>query len=119
MLNPNYIFSESAAAAQSQKNFWTRMSSTYRCIEVHLTKQQLIIKPQGIIGWMVKVLGFDLDHTIQTDQIITVKATGKWLDYGKVEVEFKKHKNTRKILLYLINHQSFISTARQTFGSKA
>jgi hypothetical protein len=39
------VFYEPRAAAQSMKNFWTRMASTFGCIAVGISTQELIVKP--------------------------------------------------------------------------
>ena len=107
-MNAEELFFEPSASAQSQKNFWTRMASTYKCIEVHLTREELIIKPRWFIGWMIKLLGLDLYHVVPTDHIQSVESTGKWLSYGKVHVKYRKNGTDHSILLYLKNTKSFL-----------
>lgn len=112
-MNTEELFFETSASAQSLKNFWTRMASTYKCIEVHLTREQLIIRPRWFIGWMIKLLGLDLYHVLPTDQIQTVESTGKWLGYGKVHIKYKKNGINHSILLYLNKHDEFLDKIRQ------
>jgi hypothetical protein len=49
-MNSEELFVEPSAAAQSLKSFWTRMANTYKCIEVRLKREQLIIRPRWFIG---------------------------------------------------------------------
>ena len=107
------LFFESSAAAQSLKNSWTWMASTYKCMEIRLTREQLIIKPRWLIGWMTRLLGLDLYHLVPTNQIQAVESSGKWFNYGKVEIRFIKNGAERKILLYLKKHNEFLDKTRQ------
>jgi hypothetical protein len=107
------LFFEPSASAQSQKNFWTRMASTYKCIEVHLTREELIIKPRWFIGWMIRLLGLDLYHVVPTDQIQTIESTGKWFSYGKIHVKYMQNGIDHSILLYLERHEEFLDKIRK------
>jgi hypothetical protein len=106
------LFFEPSAAAQSLKSFWTRMASTYKCIEVHLRREQLIIRPRWFIGWMIKLLGLDLYHAVPTDHIQSAESAGKWFGYGKVFVKYKKNGTDHAILLYLKKHEEFLDKIR-------
>jgi hypothetical protein len=106
------LFFESAASAQSQTNFWTRMASTYRCVEIRLTRERLIIKPRWFIGWMTRLLGLDLYHEVPTDQIQDVRSSGTWFSYGKVLLRFMKNGREQEILLYLKKVNEFLDTMR-------
>jgi hypothetical protein len=112
-MSEDVLFFEPAAAAQSLKNFWTRMASTYKCMGVRLTREQLIIKPRWFIGWMIKLLGLDLYHTVPTNEIKAVERRGKWFHYGKVQVRYSRDGADRSILLYLKKHDEFIEKTRQ------
>jgi hypothetical protein len=101
------LFHESSAAAQSMKNFWTRMASTYKCIEIRLTQTQLSIKPHRFIGGLIKLLALDLHHSIPTNRIRAVENQGKWLNYDKIQVRFERQDAAHEILLYLKNGKAF------------
>ena len=103
------IFSESNAAAQSLKNNWTRLASTYGCMSVTLTKDVLTIKPHWFAIWMITALGLDLNHKIPVTQIKAVTQTGSWFGYRMVEVDFRSDANeNRTLLLYLKQDAEFI-----------
>ena len=105
------LFSESHAAAQSQKNGWTRLASTYGCMSITLSKDVLIIKPHYFALWMITALGLDLNHEIPITYIKNVTQTGKWFGYGMVEVDFRIDTGeNRTILLYLKKDREFIDT---------
>jgi hypothetical protein len=112
-MSEDVLFFEPSAAAQSLKNFWTRMASTYKCMSVRLTREQLIIKPRWFIGWMIKLLGLDLYHIVPNNEIKSVERRGKWFHYGKVQVRYNKDGADRSILLYLKKHDEFIEKTRQ------
>ena len=67
------VFIESRAAAQSLKNFWTRMASTYGCIQVILSQNYLIIKPRRLVAWLIDLLQLDLNHTILINQVHSIE----------------------------------------------
>ena len=109
MDDSHIIFIESNAAAQSLKNRWTRLASTYGCMSVSLTKDILTIKPHWFAIWMITALGLDLNHEIPIAQIKGVTQTGSWFGYGMVEVDFRTDTNeNRTILLYLKKDDEFI-----------
>jgi len=107
------LFFEHYAAAQSLKNAWTRLASTYGCIMVVLSRETLTIKPHWFARWLISLLGLDLCYEIPITNIRGVTETGKWSSYGKVEVDFVtvdgKH---RRILLYLKKHREFVGAAK-------
>ena len=107
------LFHESSAAAQSMKNFWTRMASTYKCMEIRLTPAQLSIKPRWFLHGLIKLLGLDLHHTIPTNRIRAVENRGKWLNYDKVQIRFEREEADHKILLYLKNGNEFCDILKQ------
>jgi hypothetical protein len=103
------LFFESNAAAQSQKNNWTRLASTFGCISIALSKDMLIVKPHWFAIWMITALGLDLNHEIPVSQIKGVTQTGNWFGYGMVEVDFMTDANeSRTLLLYLKKDSDFI-----------
>ena len=109
MNDSDTIFFESNAAAQSLKNRWTRLASTYGCMMVTLSKDVLTIKPHWFAIWMISALGLDLNHEIPIAQIKGVTQTGNWFGYGMVEVDFMTDANeTRTLLLYLKKGPEFI-----------
>ena len=110
------LFFETNAAAQSLKNAWTRMASTYKCMQIRLTQKQLTIRPLAIIGWLSKLLDLDLYHTIPVNRIRAVEDNGKWLGYGKVRVQFGRDGADHEILLYLKKHKEFHDILRQTIN---
>jgi len=107
------LFVESSAAAQSQKNLWTRMASTYGCMQICLTREHLIIKPRWFIGWLIKLLGLDLFHVVPTSRIQKVERSGRWFNAEKILVSFKKNGSEHKILLYLKKHKAFLDQIKQ------
>jgi len=117
MNDNNVLFVERYAAAESLKNFWTRMASTYGCIGVVLTREKLTIEPHWYVKWLIVVLGLDLCHEIPVISIRGAMESGKWGGYGKVEVHFVttdgKH---RRILLYLKKHREFVDTIKIAIG---
>jgi len=115
MDNTDVLFRENHAAAQSMKNVWTRMASTYGCMMIVLSGKTLTIKPHWFMKWLIIPLGLDLCHEIPVTQIKAVTETGKWSGYGKVEVLFKTPAGEdRKILLYLKKYHDFIDKAENT-----
>ena len=103
------LFFEQHAAAQSLKNFWTRLASTYGCMMVVLSRKQLTIKPHGFARWLINLLDLDLIHEIPITRIRGVIELGKWFSYGKVELRFETpEKENRSIRLYLKKSAEFI-----------
>jgi hypothetical protein len=104
---------ERHAAAQSLKNFWTRLASTYGCIMVVLYRRVLTIKPHWFAKWFILPLGLDLCHEIPITNIRGVTEKGKWYSYGKVEVHFvTADGEDRRILLYMKNYREFINNVK-------
>ncbi len=96
------LFDEPYAAAQSLKNIWTRLASTYGCIRVMLSADTLTIKPHWYAGWILWILCLDLFHQIDLNKIVEVREIGRWFNRGKVEVRYKTPEgNNRIIWLYL------------------
>jgi hypothetical protein len=107
------LFSESYAAAQSLKNVWTRLASTYGCIMVVLCRETLTIKPHWFAKWLVSLLGLDLCHEIPITNIRGVTEMGKWFSYGKIELYFMTiDGENQRILLYMKKYREFIDTVK-------
>ena len=107
--NNEVLFFEHHAAAQSLKNFWTRLASTYGCIMVVLYRKTLIIKPHWFAKWLITLMGSDLTHEIPIKNIRGVVEMGKWFRYGKVELHFETPAGEdRKIWLYMKKYFEFI-----------
>ena len=111
------LFFERHAAAQSLKNAWTRLASTYGCIMVVLSRENLVIKPHWFARWLINLLGLDLSHEIPITNIRGVMEMGKWFNYGKVELRFETVEGEdRKILLYIKKYSEFIDKATKAIN---
>ena len=107
MENENLFF-EAHAAAQSLKNFWTRLAATNGCIEVRLSRDTLSVKPHWFAGWLIFLLRLDLRHEIPVSDVKAVEEKGESWGYGKVEVRFRdRGGEERRLLLYLKKHREF------------
>ena len=103
------LFFERHAAAQSLKNFWTRLASTYGCIMIVLSGKNLMIKPHWFAKWLITLLGLDLTHEIPIKNIRGVVEMGKWFSYRKVELRFETLAGEdRRIWLYMKKYREFI-----------
>ena len=113
----NLLFFEHHAAAQSFKNVWTRLASTYGCIMVVLSRKNLVIRPHWFARWLICLLGLDLNHEIPITNIRGVMEMGKWFNYGKVELRFETVEGEdRKILLYMKKYSEFIDKATKVIN---
>ena len=111
------LFFEHHAAAQSLKNAWTRLASTYGCIMVVLSRENLVIRPHWFARWLINLLGLDLNHEIPITNIRGVMQIGKWFNYGKVELCFETFEGEdRKILLYMKKYHEFIDRAKKAIN---
>lgn len=109
MAPDDVLFLEHHAAAQSLKNAWTRLASTYGCMMVVLSPEMLRIRPHWFAKWMIGLMGLDLSHEIPVSRIKSVTETGKWFGYGKVELQYEPAPgDSRTILLYLKQYSEFI-----------
>jgi hypothetical protein len=107
--NNNALFLEHHAAAQSLKNVWTRLASTYGCIMVVMSRKKLIVKPHWYASWLIKLFCLDLNHEIPITNIRRVAEMGNWFNHGKVELRFDTAGGEeRKILLYLKKYREFV-----------
>ena len=113
MASNEELFSESYTAAQSLKNTWTRLASTYGCIMVVLSRETLKIKPHWFAKWLISPLCLDLNHEIPITNIRSATEMGKWFSYGKVELHFVTiDGESRRILLYMKKYHEFIDTVK-------
>ncbi len=118
-MNDEMLFYETNAAAQSLKNAWTRMASTYKCVQISLTQKQLTIRPLPIIGWLTKLLGLDLYHIIPANRIRAAEDSGKWFGYGKIQVQFQRDGADHGLLLYLKKHAEFRAKLEQIINHQS
>ena len=103
------LFCEYYAAAQSLKNVYTRLASTYGCMMIVLSPEALIIKPHWYAKWLIRLLHLDLFHEIPITNIRGVREVGKWSSYGKVELHFQTAEGKdQKILLYMRKYREFV-----------
>lgn len=111
MKKDELLFCEHHAAAQSLKNAWTRLASTYGCMMVLLSRETLTIKPHWFAKWLIIILGLDLYHQIPIANIRSVEEKGKWFRYGKAELHFVTiDGESQRILLYIKKYRDFIDT---------
>ncbi len=114
MIPESCLFNERRAAARSLKNGWTRLASTYSCMEIVLTGEQLIIRPHRLACLLIRLLCLDLVHRIPLARIQGVVELGRWSKYGMVEIHFTTIEgDSRKIILYLKDDQRFVEVLRQ------
>ena len=111
------VFSENGAAAQSLKNRWTRLASTYQCMRVALTEQALEIRPRWFASLPIALLGLDLSHRVPIEQVTGVEDRGTWFGYGRIEVRFRMGDGERAVLLYLRQHAEFSKRLAQLLRS--
>lgn len=120
MKSDEVLFSESYAAAQSLKNFWTRLASTYGCIVVVLSPKMLTIKPHWFAHWIITPLGLDLIHEIPITRITSVIETGAWFGYGIVKVHYRDTTGAGcTIVLYMKKHHEFVDKAADVVFQRA
>jgi len=118
MQGSEVLFREEYAAAQSLRNLWTGLASTYGCIMVVLTRDKLEIRPHWFARLLVGLLLLDLSHEISVRNILDVTDLGEWLNRGKVELRFlTKGGDDRTILLYLKRHAEFVAAVREAMSS--
>ena len=114
------VFSEPYAAAQSLKNFWTRLASTYGCMRVVLSREALTIKPHWFAKWLICLLGLDLCHEIPISSIRGATEMRKWFSYGKVELHFMTiDGEDRRILLYMKKYREFLDALKNTTSASS
>jgi hypothetical protein len=111
------LFFEPYAAAQSLKNDWTRLASTYGCIMVVLSREVLTIKPHWFAKWLMTLLCLDLYHEIPIANIRGATKIGQWFSYGKVELDFVTiDGEKRSILLYMKKYCEFMNTVKDAIS---
>ncbi len=109
MAGSQILFLENHAGARSMKNRWTRMASTMGCMRVVLTPETLTVRPHRIAGWLIRLLGLDLDHEIPVARIRGAEQVRKWHGLGEVEVTFDTEEGRQgKIRLYLGRADDFL-----------
>ena len=108
MNGDDILFFEAHAAAQSQKNAWTRMASTFSCMMITLSSSELTIKPHWYASPLIRLLCLDLHHRIPAADIVSAEEAGRSAGYGKVSLKFRVDGDERTIFLYLKDHSAFI-----------
>ena len=107
------LFSESYAAAQSFKNGWTRMASTYGCMMIILYRETLLIKPHWYARLPISLLGLDLCHEITLNHITSITKIGTWFSYNKIELRFStKEYENRLLWLYMKKDVAFMNKVK-------
>ena len=102
------------------KNRWTRLASTYGCIQVKLSTDYLNIQPHWFAVPLIVPLALDLSHQIPTTKIRDVKPVGNWMGYGKVQLSFETADGkAQRILLYLKKFHEFIDTVERIRSQNA
>ena len=115
MVSNEVLFCEHYAAAQSLKNAWTRLASTYGCIMIVLSPKTLTIKPHWFAKWLISLLRLDLCHEIPITSIIAIIEKGEWSNYGKVELHYQTvERKDQKILLYMKKSHEFVNKVTST-----
>ncbi|MCK5065380.1 MAG: hypothetical protein KAQ97_08860 [Candidatus Fermentibacteraceae bacterium] len=113
LIDGSLLFQERYAMAQSQKNPWTKMVSTWKCINVSLTSIHLHVKLHGLFGWLVKPFGADLDHVIPIIDIRSIENRKNVLGYTEISVVFDLQSGgERELLLYLKRGEEFLNLLR-------
>lgn len=109
MTSDDILLIENYAAAQSLKNGWTRLASTYGCMMIVLSRKKLTIKPHWFAIWLISLLQLDLCHEIPLESIRKVNEIDRWYSYGIVELQFQTVKeNDKKILIYMKKSTEFV-----------
>ena len=104
------LFQERYAMAESQKNAWTKMISTWKCITVSLTSTHLYVKLHGIFGWLIIPFKADLDHAIPITNIRSVEKRKNVLGYNEISIVFSLQSGgERELLLYLKRGEEFLN----------
>jgi hypothetical protein len=115
MKNADILLIENHAAAQSLKNWWTRLASTYGCMKIVLSRKKVTIKPHWFASWLIRLLRLDLYHEIPLESIGKVNEIGRWYSYGKVRLKFQISKERdRKIILYMKRSAEFVERLSRT-----
>ena len=113
MTDNDTLFTDSHAAAQSQKSRWTRLASSWRSIRVTLTPEILTVIPRPLVKWLTILLALDLCHRIPVGHIRKVRDLGEESGYGKVEVVIQTQEGREKnLLLWLKDTQAFIEATK-------
>ena len=111
MNSDDILVVENYAAAQSLRNGWTRLASTYGCMMIVLSSRMLTIKPHWFASWPIRLLRLDLCHEIPLERIRSVHEIGKWLRYGIVELQVQTREGIDQgIRLYMKKSTAFVET---------
>ncbi len=107
------VFRERYAMVQSQKNAWTRMISSWKCVEVSLSPTRLRLKLHGLMGLLLKCFFTDIEHVVPTGRVVSFGRNRKYLGYDEIYVIIEiPGGGTRKLLLYLERGTEFIEILR-------
>ncbi len=103
------LFQEKYAMAQSQKNVWTKLVSTWKCIAVSLSSTHLQVRLHGLFGLLVKPFGADLEHTVPLISVISAEIKGRLMGYDEISIVFNLPSGgERELLLYLKRGEEFL-----------
>lgn len=110
MSTGSLLFQERYAMAQSQKNIWTKMVSTWKCVEVNLSPSHLQTRLHGIFGLIVKPFLADLDHLIPVPDIVSAVNKRKYMGYDEISLVFTLPSGgKRELLVYLKRGEEFLT----------
>jgi hypothetical protein len=96
MDNNEVLFCEHYSAAQSLKNNWTRLASTYGCMMIVLSRKMLMIKPHWFAKWLINPLNLDLRHEIPIASIRDVRRWGNGSVMAKWNWFFSRRREKSK-----------------------
>lgn len=104
------MFREKYAMAQSQKNLWTRLVNTWKCVMVSLSPTDLRVRLHGVFGVLVMPFMPDLDHTVPISAVRSAVKKRRTFGYDEISVVFDLQQGgEREILLYLKNGEEFLN----------
>lgn len=104
------LFQEKYAMAESQKNAWTKMISTWKCITISLTSTHLYVKLHGIFGWLIIPFRADLDHAVPISDIRSAEKRKNVIGYDEISVVFSLQSGgERELYLYLKRGEEFLN----------
>jgi len=102
------LFDEKFAAAQSLKNRWTRLASTYGCIHISLDSEKLIIKPHWFARWIIALLNLDLSYEIPISQIKNIANLGSSFGFVQLKISFVQNERAGDLFLFLKKADEFL-----------
>lgn len=104
------LFQERYAMAQSQKNLWTKLVSTWKCVEVSLSSMHVRVRLHGLFGLLVKPFGADLDHLIPVAAVVSASKRRAFMGYDEISLAFNLPEGgERELLLYLKRGEEFLA----------